>query len=64
MASLGLPHWLMIAGDLLVIFGLIGFALSRNKEVETDPAPVPSDKSKSVSAADAAENLTADGPST
>ena len=66
MASLGLPHWLMIAGALLVIFGLIGFALSRNKEVETDPAPVPSDTNKSGStpAADAAENLNADGPST
>ena len=64
MASLGLPHWLMIAGALLVLFGLIGFALSRNKAVETDPAPVPSDINKSGSAADAAENLTADGPST
>jgi hypothetical protein len=64
MASLGLPHWLMIAGALLVLFGLIGFALSRNKAVETDLAPVPSDTNKSGSAADAAENLNADGPST
>jgi hypothetical protein len=54
----------MIAGALLVLFGLIGFASSRNKAVETDPAPVPSDKNKSGSAADAAENLNADGPST
>jgi hypothetical protein len=54
----------MIAGALLVLFGLIGFALSRNKAVETDPAPVPSDTSKSGSAADAAEILNADGPST
>jgi hypothetical protein len=54
----------MIAGALLVLFGLIGFALSRNKAVETDPAPVPSDTNKSGSAADAAENLNADGPST
>jgi len=37
MASLGLPHWLMIGGAILVFSGLIGFALSRNEEVETDP---------------------------
>jgi hypothetical protein len=50
MASLGLSHWLMIGGALLVLSGFIGFALSRNKEVETDPAPVPSETNKSGSA--------------
>jgi hypothetical protein len=66
MASLGLPHWLMIGGALLVLSGFIGFALCRNKEVKTDRSPVPSDTNKSGStpAADAAENLNADGPST
>jgi hypothetical protein len=43
MASMGLPHWLMIAGTLLVLFGLSGFALSRNKAVETDTAFLPGD---------------------
>ena len=43
MASLGLPHWLMIGGVILVFSGLTGFALSRNKEVETDPALLPGD---------------------
>jgi hypothetical protein len=43
MASLGLPHWLMIGGAILVFSGFIGFALSRNKEVETDPALLPGD---------------------
>jgi hypothetical protein len=37
MVSLGLPHWLIIAGVLLVVAGLIGFALSRTKAVESDP---------------------------
>ena len=36
MASVGLPHWLMIAGAILVLFGLSGFALSRNKAVGTN----------------------------
>jgi hypothetical protein len=56
----------MIGGALLVLSGFIGFALSRDQEVETDPAPVPSDtnKSRSTAGANAAENLNADGPST
>jgi hypothetical protein len=40
-ASLGLPHWLMIAGALLVTAGFIGFALSRNRAIEIDPGPLP-----------------------
>jgi MprA protease rhombosortase-interaction domain-containing protein len=43
MTTLGLPHWLMIGGVILVFSGLAGFALNRNKEVETDPALLPSD---------------------
>jgi hypothetical protein len=33
----------MIGGAMLVFSGFIGFALSRNKEVETDPALLPGD---------------------
>jgi hypothetical protein len=33
----------MIGGVILVFSGLTGFALSRNKEVETDPALLPGD---------------------
>jgi hypothetical protein len=39
----GLPHWLMIVGAILVLFGLSGFALSRNKAVEADPGSPPDD---------------------
>ena len=38
--SLGLPHWLMLAGALLVIAGCIGLAISRNKAAEIDDEPV------------------------
>jgi hypothetical protein len=38
-ASLGLPHWLMIAGALLVMAGFIGLALSRNQAVAEPPPP-------------------------
>jgi LPXTG-motif cell wall-anchored protein len=29
------PHWLMIAGAVLVVLGLIGFAFRQNKNGET-----------------------------
>ncbi len=37
------PHWLMIAGSALVLGGLIGLGMSRNKQVESDPIPLPGD---------------------
>jgi hypothetical protein len=45
MEWLQLPHWLMIAGTLLVIAGLIGLVISRRQQqakVQDDPATVPS----------------------
>jgi hypothetical protein len=36
----------MIGGAFLVIAGFIGLALSRNKELEADPALLPGDPSK------------------
>jgi hypothetical protein len=39
MATLQLPHWLMIAGTLLVVAGLIGCLVSGTKAVEVDPRP-------------------------
>jgi LPXTG-motif cell wall-anchored protein len=43
MPLLELPHWLMIAGALLVIAGFIGLAFRRKNEVETDPDVLPGD---------------------
>jgi hypothetical protein len=44
MEWLQLPHWLMIAGTLLVIAGLIGLVISRRQQakVQDDPANEPS----------------------
>ena len=39
MASLELPHWLMIAGALLVVAGFIGVLVNRKKADEVDPPP-------------------------
>jgi hypothetical protein len=36
-ASLGLPHWLMIVGILLVVTGFVGVLVSSKKADETDP---------------------------
>ena len=38
-----MPHWLMIAGAVLVIAGLIGLGFSRNKQVESEPDTPPDD---------------------
>jgi hypothetical protein len=43
MPVLDMPHWLMIAGSALVLGGLIGLGISRNKQVESDPIPLPGD---------------------
>lgn len=43
MPLLDMPHWLMIAGSALVLGGLLGLGISRNKQVESDPVPLPGD---------------------
>jgi uncharacterized membrane protein len=43
MSSIELAYWLMIAGALLVVVGVVGLALSRNKEDEADPVALPED---------------------
>jgi hypothetical protein len=43
MPVLDLPHWLMMAGTALVLGGLIGLGVSRNKQVESDPILLPGD---------------------
>ena len=39
MAALELPHWLMIAGALLVVAGFIGVLVIGKKADEVDPLP-------------------------
>ena len=39
MTSLELPHWLMIAGALLVIAGFVGVIVIGRKADEVDPPP-------------------------
>ena len=55
MAFLELPHWLMIGGAVLVIAGLIGHGLSRNKNLESDRVLLPVDTSEE-------RNARAEGP--
>jgi LPXTG-motif cell wall-anchored protein len=31
-SAMEFPHWLMVAGAVLVVIGLIGFAFRRNKD--------------------------------
>lgn len=43
MNRLALPHWLIIAGALLVLAGLVGLVIRRKQpaEVQDDPAGTP-----------------------
>ena len=34
-----LPHWLILGGTFLILAGLTGLVLSRNKEIEPDDEP-------------------------
>jgi|tagenome__1003787_1003787.scaffolds.fasta_scaffold12691517_1 hypothetical protein len=43
MLALELPHWLIVAGSALVMAGLIGLGLNRNKQIESDPLMLPGD---------------------
>ena len=33
------PHWLMVAGAVLVVLGFVGFAFRQNRGVEPDDKP-------------------------
>jgi len=33
------PHWLIIAGAVMVVIGFIGFAFSRNRNLKPDREP-------------------------
>ncbi|MBR1157466.1 hypothetical protein [Bradyrhizobium sp. JYMT SZCCT0428] len=37
LSSMGLPHWLMIAGAILVAVGFLGLLLTRKSQAENHP---------------------------
>jgi len=39
MLELGYPHWLIMAGAVLLAIGFIGLAFNRNTEVESNDQP-------------------------
>ncbi len=39
--SINLPHWLMIAGTILMTTGFLGLAFTRNREAATNLNPEP-----------------------
>jgi len=51
LSSIEFPHWLMIAGALLLILGFVGLAL-RQRGVEAEPDSVASDQEPSEPEAD------------
>ena len=41
------PHWMMMAGAILVALGFIGLAFHRNRNVETDQKKLGRERAKS-----------------
>jgi hypothetical protein len=41
LSSIKLPHWLMIAGAILIATGFLGLVFARNKEAATNPDSEP-----------------------
>jgi hypothetical protein len=39
LSAMQYPHWLMVAGAVLVVLGFIGFAFRQNGTVEPDHEP-------------------------
>ena len=42
LSAIELPHWLMIAGALLLVVGFIGLVFRKNRETEPQPASLES----------------------
>jgi hypothetical protein len=41
LSSIELPHWLMIAGAILIAMGFLGLVFTRNKQAATNPDSEP-----------------------
>jgi LPXTG-motif cell wall-anchored protein len=39
LSELQYPHWLMVAGVVLVVLGFIGFVFPRKRNIESDHGP-------------------------
>jgi hypothetical protein len=39
LSAMQYPYWLMVAGAVMVVVGFIGFAFSRNRNVEPNHQP-------------------------
>jgi hypothetical protein len=39
LTAMQFPHWMMVAGAVLVTLGFIGFAFSNNRNLKPDRAP-------------------------
>ncbi len=39
LSAMQYPHWMMVAGALLVVLGFIGFAFRQNRNNEPDHEP-------------------------
>ena len=51
LSSMGYPHWLIIAGAILLMLGLVGLAL-RQRSLETHPNDMTNDQEPSEPEAD------------
>jgi hypothetical protein len=39
LSALEYPHWLMVAGAVLIVLGFIGFAFSKNRNLKPEREP-------------------------
>jgi hypothetical protein len=56
LSAMEYPHWLMIAGAVLVAFGFVGFAFSQNKN-EGEPRERLNARNKTAPSAEEVANL-------
>jgi hypothetical protein len=39
LSAMQYPHWMIVAGAVLVVLGFIGFAFRQNRNIESDHEP-------------------------
>ena len=48
LSSINLPHWLLIAGTILVAMGFLGVVFTRNRQTATNPDSEPTASSSPI----------------